>query len=58
MILFKNLETMNYGKFPAILQAVYDKYVQFKGSMAGDTRQVTATKDDLECGRVIVRKRY
>ena len=34
------LETLNYGKFTAILQAITEKYCQFRSSIAGDTRQV------------------
>uniref|UniRef100_A0A914CYZ9 Sin3 histone deacetylase corepressor complex component SDS3 n=1 Tax=Acrobeloides nanus TaxID=290746 RepID=A0A914CYZ9_9BILA len=52
------VETVNYGKFPAIIHTVCERFVHFKSTMAGDTRQVMATKDDLECSRVIVRKRY
>ncbi|KAI1724218.1 sds3-like domain-containing protein [Ditylenchus destructor] len=53
-----SVETVNYGRFPAIIQTICEKFVQFRSIMAGDTRQVTATTKDFECGRVIVRKRY
>ncbi|KAH7728172.1 sin3 histone deacetylase corepressor complex component SDS3 [Aphelenchoides avenae] len=51
-------ETVNYGKFPAIIQSMCEQFVQLRSTVPGDTRQVTATKDDLECGRVVVRKKY
>jgi hypothetical protein len=53
-----SVETVNYGKFPAIIQIICEKFVQFRSSLPGDTRLVTATTKDFECETVIVRKRY
>ncbi|KAK0415861.1 hypothetical protein QR680_012160 [Steinernema hermaphroditum] len=51
------VETKDYGKFSALLQNIIEKQVQMRSVMPGDTRMVTATQDDLERGRVVMRKR-
>nr|CAD2201450.1 unnamed protein product [Meloidogyne enterolobii] len=42
----------------ALVMQVNELTVQFRSSIPGDTRTVTATKEDLESGRVLVKKRY
>ncbi|TKR75677.1 hypothetical protein L596_016932 [Steinernema carpocapsae] len=51
------VETANYGRFPALLQSIVEKVAHFKSTLPGDTRMVMATQDDLECGRVVIKKR-
>uniref|UniRef100_A0A1I8AJR1 Spindle pole body component 110-like n=1 Tax=Steinernema glaseri TaxID=37863 RepID=A0A1I8AJR1_9BILA len=51
------VETKDYGRFSALLQNIVEKQVQMRSVMPGDTRMVTATQDDLERGRVVLRKR-
>ncbi|KAL7076473.1 hypothetical protein ACQ4LE_004513 [Meloidogyne hapla] len=42
----------------ALVMQVNELTIQFRSSIPGDTRTVTATKEDLESGRVLVKKRY
>lgn len=53
------LKSTNTGWFmPATVMQINELTVQFRSTIPGDTRTVTATKEDLECRRVIVRKRH
>lgn len=42
----------------ALVIQVNELTAQFRSSIPGDTRTVTATKEDLESGRVLIKKRY
>lgn len=51
------VQTENYGAFAGMILAMCEQYIQFRSTVPGDTRQVLATMDDLESGRVILRKK-
>ncbi|KAK6765591.1 hypothetical protein RB195_025479 [Necator americanus] len=51
------VQTENYGAFAGMILSICDQYIQFRSTVPGDTRQVLATMDDLESGRVILRKK-
>ncbi|KAJ1353711.1 hypothetical protein KIN20_010406 [Parelaphostrongylus tenuis] len=50
-------KTENYGAFAGMILSICEQYIQFRSTVPGDTRQVLATMDDLESGRVILRKK-
>ncbi|PIO70060.1 hypothetical protein TELCIR_08102 [Teladorsagia circumcincta] len=51
------VQTENYGAFAGMILSICEQYIQFRSTVPGDTRQVLATMDDLESGRVILRKK-
>ncbi|WKY16312.1 hypothetical protein Q1695_001188 [Nippostrongylus brasiliensis] len=51
------VQTENYGAFAGMILSMCEQYIQFRSTVPGDTRQVLATMDDLESGRVILRKK-
>ncbi|KAK5977790.1 Sds3 domain containing protein [Trichostrongylus colubriformis] len=51
------VQTENYGAFAGMILSICEQYIQFRSTVPGDTRQVMATMDDLESGRVILRKK-
>ncbi|GMT06995.1 hypothetical protein PENTCL1PPCAC_29169, partial [Pristionchus entomophagus] len=50
------IQTEAYPWFPVIILSMNEGWVQFRSSIPGDTRCVTATIEDLEAGRVLVSK--
>lgn len=55
---FINSANTNGKYMQAIITQINEYVVQFRSSISGDTRTVTATKEDMESGRVLVKKRY
>ncbi|KJH41644.1 hypothetical protein DICVIV_12375 [Dictyocaulus viviparus] len=51
------VQTENYGAFAGMILSICEQYIQFRSTVPGDTRQVLATMDDLESGRVILKKK-
>ncbi|VDL77030.1 unnamed protein product [Nippostrongylus brasiliensis] len=52
-----HVENMEYGKFPAKMDAITDTVVSFKSTLPWDTRQIHASYSDLTEGRVQISKK-
>ncbi|GMR62029.1 hypothetical protein PMAYCL1PPCAC_32224, partial [Pristionchus mayeri] len=50
------IQTEDFPWFPVIILSMSEGWVQFRSSIPGDPRCVTATLEDLEAGRVLVSK--
>lgn len=50
------IQTSAFAWFPVMILSMSEGWIQFRSSIPGDTRCVTATIEDLEAGRVLVSK--